>query len=88
MDLFLWIGSALGAVLGALHGIHLYRMKAARASAGGTSGGRAMGLYYGLWAFGLWTLFGSYVLAFWIIGAVGSSLARLIPARDPTSPGA
>ncbi len=88
MDLFLWIGSALGAVLGVLHGVHLYRLKAARASAGATGDGRAMGLYYGLWAFVLWTLFGSYVLAFWILGTIGSSLARLIPARDPASPGA
>ena len=40
----------------------------------------ALALYHGLWTFALWTLFGSYVLAFWILGAVGQSVARLIPA--------
>jgi hypothetical protein len=81
MDIFLWIGSALGAVLGLLHGIHLYRQQAARVSAGGIRGGRAAGLYYGLWAFVLWTAFGSYVLAFWILGSIGYLLAGLIPKR-------
>ncbi len=78
---FFWIGSALGAVLGLLHGIYLYRQQAARASASGTTGSRAKGLYYGLWAFALWTLFGSYVLAFWILGSVGYAIARLAPGR-------
>ena len=81
MDDFFWIGSALGAVLGLLHGIYLYRLQTARTSASGTKGSRANGLYYGLWAFALWTLFGSYVLAFWIIGSVGYAIARLAPRR-------
>src|SRR5438093_3231469 len=28
---------------------------------------KAKGFYYGFWAFVLWTLFGAYVLAFWIL---------------------
>lgn len=79
MDNFLWIGSALGAVLGLLHGIYLYRQQTARALARGTTSGRAIGLYYGLWAFALWTLFGAYVLAFWILGSIAYWIARLVP---------
>ncbi len=81
MDYFLWIGSTLGAVLGLLHGIYLYRQQASRAVASGLTGSRATGLYYGLWTFALWTLFGSYVLAFWILGSVAYAIARLIPGR-------
>jgi len=80
MELFLWIGSALGAVLGLLHGAYLYRQIAARAANGGT-GLNIQGLYYGVWTFVLWTIFGSYVLALWLVGAVASSLVRLIPKR-------
>jgi branched-subunit amino acid ABC-type transport system permease component len=73
MGEFLWIGSALGAVPGLLHGIHLYRQQAARP---------LTGAYYGLWAFALWTLFGSYLLAFWILGALAMGIARLLPRRQ------
>ena len=69
MDVFLWVGSTLGAGLGLLHGVYLYRRQAAR--------GRARSLYTAVWTFALWTLFGSYVLAFWILGFVGQSVARL-----------
>lgn len=85
MDTFLWIGGALGAVLGVLHGFSLYRKMVARAATAGTgagtgadiggSAGRA--LYFGLWTFVLWTVFGSYVLAFWLIGGAARSLAGL-----------
>jgi hypothetical protein len=67
---FLSIGSTLGAVVGLLHGIYLYRQQTARAAANDPTGNGAAGLYYGLWAFVLWTLFGAYVLAFWLLGAV------------------
>jgi hypothetical protein len=72
MHVFLWIGSALGAVLGLLHGVYLYRQQAT------TAGGKAMGLYYGVWTFALWTLFGSYVLALWILGLVAHTICRLV----------
>jgi len=77
MDAFLWIGSALGAAFGLVHGLYLYRQQAALSSAGG----KAKGLYYGLWAFALWTVFGAYVLAFWILGCGAYAIARLIPKR-------
>jgi len=75
---FLWIGSALGAVVGVLHGVYLYRQQSAGAPANSPTGKRVSGLYYGLWAFVLWTLFGAYVLAFWILGAVAWPLERLV----------
>jgi len=78
MSTFLWIGTALGAVLGALHAGSLAREVAAR-----SSGPR--GVYYGLWTFALWTLLGAYVLAFWCLGAVGLAAARLF-GRGPEMP--
>ncbi|MCZ6665894.1 MAG: hypothetical protein O7B81_11350 [Gammaproteobacteria bacterium] len=84
MDLFLWIGSAIGAALGFLHGVYLYRKITARASAGGATGINVRGLYYAIWTFALWTLFGSYVLAFWLVGGIGSLTVHLIPKRSAT----
>ncbi|MEH2526747.1 MULTISPECIES: hypothetical protein [unclassified Bradyrhizobium] len=78
---FLWLGSAFGAIFGMLHGIYLYRQQAACALASGTTGGRAMGLYYGFWAFALWTLFGAYVLALWVLGSIAYLIARLVSGR-------
>ncbi len=78
MGMFLWIGSALGAVLGLVHGIYVYRDIAARADGTGAgAGNRSRALYHGVWTFALWTLFGSYVLAFWLIGTAARALAGL-----------
>jgi hypothetical protein len=66
MELFLWAGSAVGVVLGLVHAVYVYRCNAAR----------ARGLYAAVWTFGLWTLFGTYVLAFWLIGWVGRAAIR------------
>jgi hypothetical protein len=49
---------------------------AARAGADAI-GVNARGLYYAAWTFVLWTVFGSYVLAFWLIGGIAEPLARL-----------
>ncbi len=78
MDNFLLIGSALGALLGLLHGVYLFRLIAVRAPADGIPGGKVQGLYYALWAFILWILFGSYVLAFWIFGLLAYPIVRLV----------
>ena len=72
MSTFLWIGTGLGAFFGFLHGAYLYRQQIAVR-------GRLTGLYYGIWAFALWTLFGAYVLVFWILGFIGYSIVRLAP---------
>ena len=68
MGELLWLGAALGALLGVLHGVYLYRSLVERAPAGDAPHSRAVALYHGLWAFILWTLFGAYVLAFWVLG--------------------
>ena len=81
MDQFLWLGTALGAVLGVLHAVHLYRQRAARVLTGGPGRQKAESLYYGLWAFALWTVFGAYVLGFWILGSVGLGISRLLSGR-------
>ena len=82
MTAFIWAGSALGAVLGLFHGIHLFRQQAARTAHRGTVFSGAIGLYYGVWAFALWALFGAYVLAFWILGSAGYAISRLRPGRQ------
>ena len=46
---------------------------------GECSGNNLKGLYFAIWAFGLWTLFGSYVLAFLILGIIGQAIAKLLP---------
>ncbi len=81
MVTFLWAGSALGAVLGFIHGIHLFRQQAARTAHRGPIHSMAIGLYYGVWTFALWTLFGAYVLGFWILGSAGYGISRLRPGR-------
>ena len=70
MDSFLWAGSLLGLLLGLCHGVDLWRRQ---------GGGR--GVYAALWALVLWTLFGSYVLAFWILGLLLRGLARVLARR-------
>ena len=72
MSEVLWAGAALGAVLGVIHAVQAYRQRVADE---GASPGRAA--YFAFWAFALWILFGAYLLAFWIIGAVGLAISRL-----------
>ncbi len=72
MSEFLWAGAILGAVLGVIHAVQAYRQRVADE---GASPGRAA--YFALWTVALWVLFGAYLLAFWIIGAVGLAISRL-----------
>ena len=84
MTVVLWIGTALGAMAGLLHGLHLYRRWAAWPGAVGaspTAAGRRKAIYRSLWALAIWTLFGSYLLVLWILGALGYSVSRLFPRR-------
>lgn len=76
MGEFLLVGTVLGAAIGLVHAIHLYRRRLFE------GGGKALAAaWFALWALALWTLFGAYVLAFWILGAVWMGLASLTPAR-------
>jgi len=77
MALFLWVGSALGATFGLLHALYLYRQIVARYSIAGATGLNRRGLYYGIWTFALWTIFGFYVLALWLAGGIANVLLRL-----------
>ena len=79
MESFLWIGSTIGAAIGVLHGAYLFREISTRAS---TPGLNARGLYYALWTFILWTVFGSYVLFFWLVGVIANQLIHIIPSRN------
>lgn len=82
MALFLWIGCACGATLGLLHALYIYRQIAARNSTPGATDINRRGLYYGIWTLVLWTIFGTYALAFWLIGAIATALIRLKPGKN------
>lgn len=72
MDQFLFVGTILGAVFGALHAPLVYRNRIADEGATSLRAG-----YFAIWAFALWTLFGAYVLAFWLIGFSGLAVSRI-----------
>jgi hypothetical protein len=76
MDQFLMLGTILGAVLGAFHAPIVYRQ---RIVDGDLSPAGAA--YFALWAFALWTLFGAYLFAFWLIGAAGMAVSQVTGGR-------
>lgn len=77
MGWFLLLSTVIGACAGALHAPLVYR----RRLADGASLGRAA--WFGLWTLLLWTLSGAYLLLFWLIGAAGMAIARLVRSRAP-----
>ncbi len=61
MAVVLWGGVIVGGICGVFHAVYLFlEMRTA---------GVGRRLYYGLWAFGLWALFGAYVLILWLVAA-------------------
>jgi len=80
MTEFLWIGTGLGAALGILHAICVFRQQR-------TVAGRGVGTaaYFALWTVALWTLFGAYLLFFWILGATGLAVSRVIRPKAASS---
>ena len=76
MGEFLLVGAIVGAGIGLLHAIHLFRE---RLECGRGGVGRA--LWFAGWALALWTLAGAYVLALWLIAAVVMAAARLVAGR-------
>jgi hypothetical protein len=76
MTLFLWIGTALGATVGLLHSVYLYREINARTERPASAGINSRGFYYAVWTVGLWSLFGSYILGLWLIGSIAKALVR------------
>jgi hypothetical protein len=75
MDQFLMLGTILGAVLGAFHAPIVYRQRIVDGGLSPLGAG-----YFALWAFALWTLFGAYLLAFWLIGAAGMAVSQVSSA--------
>ena len=73
---FLWTGTIAGAVVGLFHMLFTF---STRLGQPGLSPLKT--LWQGVWTWVLWTLFGAYVLAFWILGAVCLGVARLRLAK-------
>lgn len=79
MESFLWVGSSIGAVIGLIHGVCLFKNISTRTSASKVS---VRSVYYALWTFILWTIFGSYVLFFWLVGVFANLSSRMISGRN------
>ena len=62
MHEFLLVGWAIGLGVGLFHAATLIQRQAAR--------GLLPALYNALWSLILWTVFGPYVLAVWLIGGI------------------
>ena len=75
MSDLLWIGSVLGALVGVAHAIYLLGVSAHEPR------GRGAGIYRAIWAIGLWSLFGTYVLVLWVVGVIAYGLAGFWPNR-------
>lgn len=67
----IWFGTVLGAVVGALHCVQFLI-----SNLGQTGRHSIRTLWHALWILALWTVFGAYVLAFWLLGAVVFILSR------------
>ena len=66
MGTFFWFATGLGFIAGLAHAVNIlatqWRLPGADA--------KAMAMYRAAWAVVLWTLFGSYLVALWIVGLV------------------
>ena len=69
MTALMWTGSLVGALFGLAHAAYIYRAISAQAAVG-TSENHTRAVYFALWIFVLWVLFGSYVLVLWLVGAM------------------
>lgn len=73
MGNFLLIGVILGAAVGFLN---MLTFMASRLGQPGLNPLKT--LWHGLWIWILWTVFGAYVLALWIVGLVLYGIARVL----------
>ena len=70
MAMFIWIGTAIGFVVGTFHARSIFRQRLAQGV------GMPKAIYFAVWTLFLWSLFGAYVLAFWLLGAAGIAVSR------------
>ncbi len=75
MSSVLWAGTLVGALLGFIHAVYVYRLVAAEAPAGAAANHARAG-WYALWTLGLWIVFGAYILVLWVISVVAYAIAR------------
>ena len=73
---FLWTGTIVGAVFGLLHMLFTLSTRLGQPGLNPLKT-----VWQGIWTVVLWTLFGAYVLAFWILGAVCLGAARLLRGK-------
>lgn len=76
MNTFLLAGTVLGAFIGFCHMLIVLAARLGRPEFG-----TSKTVWQGIWTWGLWTLFGAYVLAFWLIGLICMGLARLLSRK-------
>lgn len=82
----LQLGAIVGAVIGLFHAVYIYRRRASDfpdALAARPIATRAGALYYALWTFALWVLFGSYVFVLWMISVVVYGVYLAVKAVTP-----
>ncbi|MEZ5830768.1 MAG: hypothetical protein R3D05_06275 [Dongiaceae bacterium] len=72
MNAFLLTGIVLGAAIGLTHAIQIFRERIASGHRGLPSAA-----WFAVWTGLLWTVFGPYVLAVWLLGALGLAVSRL-----------
>ncbi|MDH3665335.1 MAG: hypothetical protein OEN23_00215 [Paracoccaceae bacterium] len=70
MQNFLTIGAVIGLLIGLAHALELFQRRSPQIGSVGAA-------YSAIWTVLLWTLFGAYLLAFWLIGLAGMGLSRL-----------
>ncbi|UWQ27827.1 hypothetical protein [Leisingera sp. M523] len=69
----------MGAIVGFLHMLDVFR---ARLDRPGLAYNKTV--WQGIWTWFLWTLFGAYVLTFWILGAVLLGVSKLMNGTRET----
>ncbi|MEW2915338.1 hypothetical protein [Leisingera sp. JC11] len=80
MSTYLLVGTAMGAIVGFLHMLNILQARLGRP---GLAPFKTV--WQGIWTWILWTLFGAYVLTFWILGAVLLGVSKLMngPRETP-----
>jgi dimethylaniline monooxygenase (N-oxide forming) len=87
MGALLWAGTIVGAACGLGHGVYVYNCisrEQQRAACPGAQ--RSKGIYYGLWTFALWVLFGVYVTGLWLVACCLYLPSRLLGRQSTILP--